>query len=195
MAAALSNGPPAFPIASASARVVPFVRPPRGPLPSQAVGAPVAVIGEAPPAPAVVNRPTGPIGKARKAPTISGRAGRWRWARNVALGAGLSFADAGAAALEPVAFVWRHAQVLAQATVYLALPLIAGLMLIHHVPALSQAYALTTPAGATYLAGLYVASAFVMMLATFVGRFAWREAARAMDRFARRGEEAFPASH
>lgn len=117
---------------------------------------------------------------------------RWRWARNVLLGASLSFADAGLAALSPMGFVWRNIQILAIAGIYMALPLLTSLMLLNYVPNLVDAFSPKTPLGLVYLLGLYVSSAFLLMLGSFSIGFLWRGGIRLMDHFAAKGARAFP---
>ena len=119
---------------------------------------------------------------------------RFRWARNVLLGAGVSFMDAGISTMRPLRFVWDNLQVVGQAIIYLALPLIPSFMLLSYVPRLAQAFSLTTPLGAIYLLGLYISSAFLLLLASFSASFCWRGGLKLMDHFAKAGEEAFPPS-
>ncbi len=117
---------------------------------------------------------------------------RFRWARNVLLGASVSFVDAGIAALKPLKFVWDNLPVVAQAIIYMALPLIPSFMLLAYLPALAEAFSPRTPIGALYLVGLYISSAFLLLLGAFSTSFCWRSGLRLMDHFARAGEEAFP---
>lgn len=148
--------------------------------------------------PAVERSPA--VGVGRAAPRVrrvtaieqAARPRRLWWGRNVVLGAGLSFADAGVMALSPVAFVWRHLNVIAQAAFYLALPLLVSFWLLDRLPGLAQAYHPGTPWGSVYLLGLYISASFLLMLGAFTTGFVFRGALRLMDHFARRGEEAFP---
>lgn len=117
---------------------------------------------------------------------------RLRWWRSACLGASLAFADAALLALRPVGFLFRNLDVIAKATMYLALPLLPSFMALHYVPSLGSAYAPTTWPGAAYLVGLYVSCAFLLMLACFTASFCWRGAVRLMDGFAALGERAFP---
>jgi len=117
---------------------------------------------------------------------------RVRWVRNVLLGAGVSFADAGLSALKPLKFVWDNLPVVGQAIIYMALPLIPSFMLLSYVPALAEAFSPRTPIGALYMVGLYISSAFVLMLGAFTAGFCWRGGIRLMDHFAQAGEDAFP---
>lgn len=120
---------------------------------------------------------------------------RFRWARNVLLGAGVSFMDSGISTLKPLRFVWDNLPVVAQAIIYMALPLIPSFMLLSYVPNLATTFSLHTPIGALYLLGLYVSSAFFLMLASFSAGFCWRGGLKLMDHFAQAGEEAFPAEN
>lgn len=117
---------------------------------------------------------------------------RFRWARNVFLGASLSFADAGLLALRPVNFVWQHAHTIAQAAIYLLLPALISVWLLDTFPVLAEFCKTQTALGVTYLLGLYASSAVLLMLGAFSAGFLWRGAVRLMDHFARRGDEAFP---
>lgn len=117
---------------------------------------------------------------------------RFRWARNVLLGASLSFADAGLIALRPVGFVWKNVHVIALAATYLLLPLALSLFMLDTFPRLAEFCKTATVMGLIYFSGLYVSSAVLLMLGAFSGGFLFRGSVRLMDHFARRGEEAFP---
>ena len=117
---------------------------------------------------------------------------RVRWARNVVLGASLSFADAGILALNPVRFVWQHMHTVGLAAIYLMLPMAVSLGFLSLFPSLAAYCKAGTVSGSLYLMGLYISSATVLMLGAFSAGFFWRGSSRLMDHFARRGEEAFP---
>lgn len=119
---------------------------------------------------------------------------RFRWARNVLLGAGVSFMDAGIAALQPLRFVWDNLPVVGLAIIYMALPLLPSFLLLAYVPSLAQTFSLLTPVGAIYFLGLYISSAFLLLAASFTSRFFWRGGLKLMDHFAQAGEQAFPSS-
>lgn len=117
---------------------------------------------------------------------------RFRWVRNMLLGASVSFADASVIALNPVGFVWKNVHTIALAAIYLLSPLTVSLFLLDTFPALANFCRTETFVGMLYLLGLYLSSAAMLMLGAFTAGFLGRSTLRLMDHFAKRGEEAFP---
>lgn len=105
------------------------------------------------------------------------------------VGASVSFVDASRAALNPVAFLWEHMDVIAKGFLYVLLPLLVTMGWFHFSPEIKSAYPPHSWQGAGFVLLMYAASAFTILLSVFSATFVWKAVSRLMKGWVQKGAE------